>query len=85
MNTRSPFEAELGGEIKLVGMANSTSYVMDANGLEPDANALLDSGVHVLHLTRLRCFARFMRSRAAGRFGWIIPRQMSWQMPVSRR
>ena len=44
MKTRSTFEAELGGEIKLVGLANSTSYVMDANGLEPDANALKDSG-----------------------------------------
>jgi aspartokinase/homoserine dehydrogenase 1 len=44
MKTKSTFEAELGGEIKLVGLANSTSYVMDANGLEPDANALQDSG-----------------------------------------
>jgi aspartokinase/homoserine dehydrogenase 1 len=44
MKTKSTFEAELGGEIKLVGLANSTSYVMDANGLEPDANALDDSG-----------------------------------------
>ena len=44
MKTKSKFEAELGAEIKLVGLANSTSYVMDTNGLEPDANALQDSG-----------------------------------------
>ena len=75
----------IGGKIKLVGLANSTSYVMDANGLEPDANALQDSGRARSASDAMRCFARFMRSRAAGRYGWIIQRQMPWQTPVSRR
>lgn len=38
--TKSAFESILGCEIKLVGLANSTSFVLDSTGLKPDANEL---------------------------------------------
>ncbi|MGB1122188.1 MAG: ACT domain-containing protein, partial [Flavobacteriales bacterium] len=41
--TKSAFESKLGCEIKLVGLANSTSFVLDANGLQSDTNALQSS------------------------------------------
>ena len=37
---KSAFESKLGCEIKLVGLANSTDFVLDANGLKPDINSL---------------------------------------------
>ena len=41
--TKSAFESKLGCEIKLVGLANSTSFVLDANGLQSNVNALQSS------------------------------------------
>ncbi len=39
-NTKSAMEAQLGCPIKLVGLANSTAFALDSNGLEADLQAL---------------------------------------------
>ena len=39
-DTRAAFEAEIGCEIKLVGLANSKSYVLDFNGIEENVDVL---------------------------------------------
>jgi aspartokinase/homoserine dehydrogenase 1 len=41
--TKSVIESKLGCDIKLVGLANSTSFVLDAKGLNADANVLQTS------------------------------------------
>ena len=41
--TKSAIELELGCELKLVGLANSSSFVLDAQGLTADVNALKSS------------------------------------------